>query len=123
DAMGTVKQTVNQAMPILRDKQSPLAQRQQKLRDIISGTFDFTEMAKSALGYHWKQLTPDQQAEFTKVFVTFIENSYLAKINEFSNQQVQFLGAQNDGVQYSVVKTTLSQEGQQPIAIDYRLLN
>src|SRR5208282_3506205 len=83
DPMTVVKQSVNSALPILRNKQTPLADRQQKLRDIIAASFDFAEMARSALGYHWKEITPDQQQEFTKVFITFIENSYLAKLNEY----------------------------------------
>lgn len=123
DPMAVVKNTVNSALPILRDKQTPLQQRQQKLRDLIAGTFDFTEMSRSALGYHWRQITPQQQQEFTQVFITFIENSYLAKINEFSGQEVQFLGQQNEGQEYSVVKTKLVQQGKDPISIDYRLLN
>ena len=123
DPMGVVKQTVTDAVSVLRDRQAPTAQRAQKLKDIVAGTFDFTEMAKSGLGYHWKQLTPDQQKEFTAVFITFIENSYLAKMNEYSGQQVQFLTQQNDGPEYATIKTNLVQPGKEPISIDYRLLN
>src|SRR5580692_8175402 len=86
DPMGVVKTTVNQALDVLRDSSTPLAQRQDKLRQIVATTFDFTEMAKSALGYHWKQITPAQQQEFTTAFVAFIEISYLSKIN---NNRVQ----------------------------------
>ncbi|MGO9452651.1 MAG: phospholipid-binding protein MlaC [Candidatus Binataceae bacterium] len=123
DPMTVVKQSVNSALPILRDKQTPLADRQQKLRDIIAASFDFGEMARSALGYHWKQITPDQQQEFTKVFITFIENSYLAKLNEYPGWQVQYLSERNDGAQYSVVKTSLVQAGKDPITLDFRLLS
>jgi phospholipid transport system substrate-binding protein len=123
DPMAVVRDTVNDALPVLRDKATPVAARRQKLRDIVAKSFDFTEMARSALGYHWRQLTPQQQQEFTRVFISFIENSYLAKINQYSGQQVQFLGEQKDGAEYAVVKTSLVQEGKDPISIDYRLLN
>jgi len=123
DPMAVVQGTVNDALPVLRDRTTPVAARQQKLRDIVAKSFDFTEMARSALGYHWRQLTPQQQQEFTRVFIAFIENSYLAKINQYSGQQVQFLGQQKDGAEYAVVKTSLVQEGKDPISIDYRLLN
>src|SRR6202158_6225416 len=68
DPMTVVKTTVNQALEVLQDKSTPLAQRQDKLRQIVAQTFDFTEMAKSALGYHWKEITPAQQQEFTNAF-------------------------------------------------------
>ena len=123
DPLTVVKTTVNQALTVLRDKQTPTATRQQQLRDIVSATFDFRTMSKSAMGYYWKQITPDQQQEFQNVFITFIENSYLAKINEFTSGEVKYLNAQNDGTQYSMVKTNVLMAGQTPIDLDFRLLN
>jgi len=120
--MEVVKATVNDALPVLRDKSTPVQQRQEKLKQIVAASFDFTEMAKSAMGFHWKQLTPAQQQEFTATFTTFIEDSYLAKINEFKNQQVQFGTSRNDGPEYAEVTTNIVQEGKDPIALNFRLL-
>ena len=123
DPMSVVRTTVNQALDVLRDAQTPLAQRQDKLRQIVSATFDFTEMAKSALGYHWKQITPAQQQEFTSAFVAFIEDSYLSKINDYRGQQVAFLLSRNDGPQYAQVNTDIIQpSGKDSIHVNYRLL-
>lgn len=117
-----VQQTVNQALSVLRDKESPLAQRQDKLRQIVSSSFDFTEMAKSALGYHWKQITADQQQEFTNVFISFIEDSYLSKISEYQGQQVTFLKALADSPQEAEINTDIVQPGKDPIHVNYRLM-
>jgi phospholipid transport system substrate-binding protein len=122
DPTAVVQTTVNQALGVLRDKQTPLATRQDQLRQIVSSTFEFTEMAKSALGYHWKQITPDQQQEFTTAFVAFIEDSYLSKINDFRGQDVQFLKATNDGPEYAQVNTDIVQTGKDPIHVNYRLV-
>lgn len=123
DPMSVVQQTVNDALGVLRNKQIPAAQRRDQLKQIISKSFDFTEMSRSALGYHWKQITPDQQQEFTAVFTTFIEDSYLAKINDYSGQQVQFVRQTKDGAQYAQVETNIVQPGKDPIAVNYRLLS
>jgi len=122
EPMSVVKTTVNQALDVLRDTSSPLAQRQDKLRQIVAGTFDFKEMAKSALGYHWKELTSAQQQEFTDAFVAFIEDSYLSKINDYRGQQVNFLRATNDGPQYAQVNTDIVQPKGDAIHVNYRLL-
>ena len=122
DPMSVVKTTVNQALEVLRDRSTPLAQRQDKLRQIVAATFDFREMAKSALGYHWKELTPAQQEEFTNAFVAFIEDSYLSKINDYSGQQVNFLRVTNDGAQYAQVSTDIVEPKGEPIHVNYRLL-
>jgi phospholipid transport system substrate-binding protein len=124
EPMGVVKSTVDEALGVLRDTSTPLAQRQDKLRQIVAQTFDFTEMSKSALGYHWKQLRPDQQKEFTDAFVAFIEDSYLSKINDYRGQQVAFKGARNDGAQYAQVNTDIIEpNGEDPIHVNYLLLN
>ena len=123
DPITVVKTTVDQALTVLRDKQTPTAQRQQKLRDIVSASFDFKAMSQSAMGFYWKQITPDQQQEFEKVFVTFIENSYLAKINEFTSGEVKYLNAQPNGNQFSMVKTSVVMPNTGPISLDFRLLN
>ncbi|HUY26927.1 MAG TPA: ABC transporter substrate-binding protein [Candidatus Binataceae bacterium] len=123
DPMAVVQQTVNGALAILRNQQVPAAQRRDQLKQIIAQTFDFTEMSRSALGYHWKQISGDQQQEFTTVFTTFIEDSYLAKINDYSGQQVQFVRQSKDGPQYAQVETNIVASGKDPIAVNYRLLS
>ena len=120
--MTVVQNTVNQALEVLRDKSSPLPQRQEKLRQIVAQSFDFTEMAKSALGYHWKTLNPQQQQEFTNVFISFIEDSYLSKLNDYRGQQVQFVRASQDGADYAQVNTNIVREGKDPIHLDFRLM-
>jgi len=123
DPMTVVQNTVNQALKVLRDKQTPLAQRQEQLRQIVAGAFEFTEMGKSALGPHWRQLTPDQQKEFTDVFVSFIEDSYLSKISDYKgpDYQVQFLGSRMEGSDTGQVNTDIIRSGKDPIHVNYRL--
>jgi phospholipid transport system substrate-binding protein len=111
EPMGVVKGTVDQALDVLRNKQAPLAQRQDQLRQIVAASFDFKEMARSALGYHWRQLSPAQQDEFTNTFVAFIEDSYLSKLNEFTTQQVQFLTTKSLGQGYAQVNTNIVKPG------------
>jgi phospholipid transport system substrate-binding protein len=123
DPMSVVKTTVNQALEVLQDKSAPLAQRQDKLRQIVAQTFDFTEMAKSALGYHWKEITPAQQQEFTSAFIAFIEDSYLSKINDYRGQVVNFLRVSNEGgAQYAQVATDIVQPKGDAIHVNYRLI-
>ena len=122
EPMTVVKTTVNQALEVLQDKSAPLAQRQDKLRQIVAQTFDFTEMARSALGYHWKEITPAQQQEFTNAFIAFIEDSYLSKINDYRGQVVNFLRVSNEGSQAAQVATDIVQPKGDPIHVNYRLL-
>jgi len=123
EPMNVVQTTVNQALNVLRNRSIPLNQRQDQLRQIVNSTFDFKEMARSALGYHWRQITPAQQQEFTDAFVAFIQDSYLGKINEYTDQQVQFVTTKSLGQGYAQVNTDIVKPGgnSDPIKVNYLL--
>ena len=122
-----VKSLVNPALQILGDTSTPLKDRQQKLRDLVSGNvFDFTAMARSALGLHWKDINAQQQQDFTQVFTAFLRDSYISRIADYSGQQVKvnFLGESDLGGGRSEVKTTIEQPGgKAPIQVNYALRN
>lgn len=121
DPMEVVKNLVNPVVQILNDKSTPLPDRQEKLRQLVNNNFDFTAMSRSALGYHWKDINDQQRQEFTQTFTAFIQDSYLSKIQDFSNLQVEFTGQSQPNPGYSQVKTTVLQPGKQPIPLNYML--
>ena len=80
-ATDLVKSLVNPALQILNDKSTPLKDRQEKLRQLVSAdVFDYTAMARSALGLHWKDINAQQQQDFTQVFTAFLRDSYISRI-------------------------------------------
>jgi phospholipid transport system substrate-binding protein len=119
--LDTTQQFVNEALRVLADKQTPMPQRQKALRELLEPRFDFTEMSRSALGYHWKSLSPDQRAQFTEIFKNFIESAYLSKIGEYSGQRVEFLKQSSMGDGYAQVFTKIVQSGKDPIPVNYLL--
>src|SRR5258708_24270477 len=84
DPMASVKLVIDQAIIVFKDKQIAPADREQKLRSIAETRLDFQEMARSPAGYHWKDFTPEQRAEFVPLFTAFIEDAYLSRIETYS---------------------------------------
>jgi phospholipid transport system substrate-binding protein len=119
--LGTTQQFVNSALHIMADKQTPMEQRQSQLRDLLDPRFDFTQMSRSALGYHWKGLSPDQRASFTTVFKNFIESAYLSKIGDYAGQRVDFIKQSPLGDGFAQVFTNIVQTGKDPIPVNYLL--
>ena len=113
---------VNHALEIMANKSTPVRQRRRELREAIENEFDFTEMSRSALGYHWRDLSPDQRAQFTQLFTAFIEDAYLSKIQDYSGQQVRFDGQTSLGQGYTQINTDIIQSGKGPISVNYLLL-
>jgi phospholipid transport system substrate-binding protein len=120
-ALGTVNQVIDTALPILRDKKSPITQRRRELRDLLEKHFDFADMARIALGYHWRELSQSQRAQFTQLFTAFIENAYLSKVQNYSGQKVAVLDQNSEGKGFARVRSQILQQGKEPIKVDYLL--
>ncbi len=123
DPMALVKSTVSQVLEALQDKQMPQQERARKVIEIVNARLDFSEMARSSLGYNWKKLTPDQQQQFVPLFTAFMEDAYISKIDDYSGQKVQYVGQTPVGNGDAEVKTMVmpSDASQQPIRINYLL--
>jgi phospholipid transport system substrate-binding protein len=121
DPTTVAKTTVDDALSVLANKTMPVEERRETLKQIVAATFDFNAMSRSAMGYHWTKLTPEQQQEFAQVFTAFIQDSYLSKINDYQGQQVDFVRTTMDGDEYAQVNSKIVQQGKQPLPVNYRL--
>ncbi len=129
DPTAMVRAVIDQATAVVRDTQAPSAARDKRLREIAEANFDFADMARTTLGYHWRQLSQQQQAEFVPLFAAFMENVYLSKLQEYGVQKVRqtatssnvtFTGQQYDGADYAEVHSTvLLKEQPPPVKVDY----
>lgn len=122
DPSAMVKSTVGQVIQVLKQRELSQSVRRAQLIDLVQGHFDFGDMSRSALGYHWKELSPQQRQQFAPLFQAFLEDAYLSKIDKYSGQQVRFLGKSSDGNGGAEVKTeVVQQDAPQPISIIYQL--
>lgn len=121
DPMTVVKTVVDQAIEVLKDQQTPLPQRQKKLRDLVNDNFDFRAMSRTALGYHWRNISPEQRTEFTQAFTAFVQDSYLSRMQDYSGQKVEVLKSRSQGDGYVEVMSRIVQNGKQPVPVDYML--
>jgi phospholipid transport system substrate-binding protein len=130
DPMASVKAVVDQTIVVFKDKQIAAADRQQKLRTIAESRFDFSEMAKSAVGYHWRDFTPAQRSEFVPLFTKFIEDAYLSRIEDYSVEKVdqqiqssviQFNKETTDGNYAQVYSTVVLKDRNDPIQVNYQM--
>jgi phospholipid transport system substrate-binding protein len=121
--MSATQTMVNRALRVIANGSIPLTQRQRQLRQLVEPNLDFTQMSRSALGYHWRSLAPAQRAQFTAVFKDFIEDAYLAKLRDYSGQQVEFVREVPLGDGYAEVDTNIVQPGtgKNPIPVSYLL--
>jgi phospholipid transport system substrate-binding protein len=119
-----VKKTVDEVIRIVADKNLKKhdQQRRHALRKAISSMFDYSEMAKRALGKHWNQLTQAERNQFINLFASLLENSYAGKIETYNNERIVYLKETLDG-NYAEIKSKVITLKRDEYSLDYRLLN
>jgi phospholipid transport system substrate-binding protein len=121
----TIRTQVDRALEVLRDPalkaESTKAVKEKKIWTILDGIFDYTELSKRTLAQHWKQFSPEQQGEFTRLFGKLLGGVYMDRIIAYKDEKVVFgkvtqLSDKTAEVQSEVVRSS------KPIPIHYRMI-
>jgi len=110
-----IRSTVDRAILVLKDPRlKPAAktkERRDQLKQILFGRFDFTEMAKRALGTNWRRRTPKEQEEFVQLFSELLERAYADIIESYSEEKIIYVGERLDGGYADVASKVLASNG------------
>ena len=118
-----VRASVTRVVAVVQSQPSgaPLsASRRAQIRRIAEELFDFDEMARRALGQHWKDRSPQEQAEFVPLFVNLLERSYLTAVGSYPLSTITFQSESVNGSYADVRSRIISDRREVPV--DYRLL-
>src|SRR4030095_9342205 len=107
-----VRAAVDKAIQTLKDPklqaQDKKKERIDRLREALNPIFDYEEMAKRALGTHWRRRTPAEQEEFVKLFRDFLERIYSDKVDLYGGRTVR-LGREVIDKDFAQVGSTITQ--------------
>ena len=121
-----VRQSVDKLLAILADprlkQEGKKNERREELKKVIYQRFDFTEMARRALGPEWRRHTPEEQKEFVQLFTDLLERAYLKQIESYNDQKVRYLNEREDS-SYAQVDTKIVDHKGQEFSVNYRLHN
>jgi phospholipid transport system substrate-binding protein len=93
-----------------------------RLRGIINKRFDWPEMAKRALGVHWRKRTPEERDEFVPLFTDLLERTYRERILRFSEEGVTVTYVKEIADdRYAQVETLVTTKNDEDFSVDYRL--
>jgi phospholipid transport system substrate-binding protein len=119
-----VQKATEQVLQIVQDGQlaAPIAQDQRRLevQRIADRLFDFQEMSRRSLALHWRERTPQEQAEFVAVFKQLLGHAYIGRLENYSGEQIVYLSEQVDG-EFATVRSKIVTGRGAEIPVDYRL--
>jgi phospholipid transport system substrate-binding protein len=118
-----IKATVDKALTVLRDPRfkppANLNDRRDQLRQILFARFDFTEMAKRALGANWRRRTPQEQEEFVRLFTDVLERAYAGIIESYTDEKIVYVSERIEGNYADVVSKIMTAKGEE-YSVNYK---
>jgi phospholipid transport system substrate-binding protein len=117
-----IKATVDNAVGLLREsRQKSVAtkERRDQLREILFTRFDFSEMARRALGAHWRRRTATEQQEFVQLFTELLERQYAGIIESYTDEKIVYVSERTDGAFAEVNSKIFTAKGQE-LSINYK---
>ena len=121
-AQSFIKNMADRGIGFLGDAQLTQAQRKDKFRSLLRSSYDMQIIGRFALGSYWRTATPQQQAEFQKLFENMVVEVYAQRFSQYNGQKLEVRGAdqQEDGdtMVHSVI---LPHDGGDEVSVDWRV--
>jgi phospholipid transport system substrate-binding protein len=114
----TIKTTVADAIAILHNQSLPVEQRRRELRDLAERNLDLKGMARESIGQHWAEMSAAEQEQFVGLFAAFIEEAYLAKIQNYPELNIAVTTTvRRPSSSYAEVHATVQQPHEEDLPI------
>ena len=111
----------DQVLKVMQSPAMALPERREAVRHLAEEVFDVTETARRALGQHWQQRTAAERDEFVKLFANLLEQTYIARIDEFGGEKLTYVSEQIDGDR-AIVRARITTRNGTEVPVESRLL-
>jgi phospholipid transport system substrate-binding protein len=110
--VSTLLQTnVDAIVLLLQNNGLDKGERNAKIIDIVTPLFNYQTMAKLSLGKkHWPSLDAEQKAEFSKLFTKLLQDSYLEKLDIYTDEKVLYGEPQTVGKKIHAPTTLIAKD-------------
>ena len=115
-----VEQTVQKVLTVLR-QELPKEERRARLEEIVYDRFDFRTMSRLVLARNWKKFNEEQKQEFVSEYRTYLANSYGARLDRYSGEEVEVVGEREEPRGDVTVLTRVVGGEYDGALVDYRL--
>ncbi len=86
-----VRNNVDIVISSLQNRSLDKQERNARIMKVVNSTFDFDLMARLSLGQkHWPSLSVSEKKEFTRLFTEHLQESYLEKLDLYTNEEVVY---------------------------------
>ena len=117
-----VQQLADSALAVLRDGSLSAEDKRLRIQEIVYPHMDFETMTRLVLARNLARFSPEQKAEFIRLFKEHLSLTYGRSIENYRNERVEITGdrRETDG-DWTVKTKILRGGGAADILVDYRL--
>ena len=89
DVLRITSEKIGTVIQLLKNKTLDKKERNKRIVEVVNPLFDFKVMARNSLGRkHWVNMTRAQKKEFLDLFVKRLQESYLEKLDLYTDENV-----------------------------------
>lgn len=122
--MESIRTTTGRILEILSDPalegSEHRAERRGRIREAVEKRFDWEAISRSALSTQWRELSAEEKDEFTRLFSSLVERTYMDRLEDYSGEEVLYLGEEVSGDRAKVRVKIVTRRNQE-IPVEYRL--
>lgn len=120
-ALAFVDKLANDALAVLNDVTITQEERDQAFRDLLADGFDLGYIGKLVLGSHRRRATPEQLAEYNRIFPEYVLRIYASRLTEFGDERFVVGTTQKAGKRDIYVRSQVVRPDGPPISADWRV--
>jgi phospholipid transport system substrate-binding protein len=120
-ASAFIQKLGNDAIKELTDPGIPQAEREARFRRLLVDRFDMAAISKFVLGRYWRSTNEAQRAEFQRLFVDFIVESYSVRFSDYLGQGVKVTDSSAEDNGTIVVHSNIDMSSSENIRVDWHL--
>jgi len=110
----SLRSVVDRMVALLDDAQlkapERAADRHRALRALAAEALDYGESARRTLGSHWDARSPEERAQFVKLFTDLIDQAYLSRL-AFDGHRIEYDAESISGREATVKARAIGREG------------
>ena len=121
DASVFMNELWTRAVEVL-SKDAPPTERLARFRRLFQADFDGPGIARFVLGRYWHSASEQEQHEFLELFEDYVVFVYGTRLSSFNGERLKVRGSRTDESGVIVSTDLVSQGGDAPIKVDWRLV-
>jgi phospholipid transport system substrate-binding protein len=117
----SLTEAVNLFVSVAGNKALSLDEKKVSITEIVKEKMDLPVVSKRVVSRYWKKASKEDKKEFISLFTQVIVNTYASLLNQYNNEEVEYLKEEIKKGKYAKVNTNIVLADKK-IPVNYKLL-